>query len=135
MQEDELTASLAFGRECCAVSSMGMQSGLGQTTAPRPTVASVHAALPDADVDPGRQFSLPEAVARLDAAGQRRRQGAYRGRRQRPRRARASSMILSVSDHSPSPSIWWGSNQRASAASSPGTNTTVCASAAKSTKV
>jgi hypothetical protein len=37
----------------------------------------VHAALPDADIDPGRQFSLPEAVARLDAAGQRRRQGAY----------------------------------------------------------
>jgi hypothetical protein len=49
MQEDELTAA------------EWSRADNGATT----TVASVHAALPDADIDPGRQFSLPEAVARL----------------------------------------------------------------------
>ena len=57
------------------------------------------------------------------------------GWRQRHRPARASSMIRRVSDRSPSPPIWSSSNQRASAASSPGTSSAPCASAVKSIRV
>ena len=84
-------------------------------------------------------YIIPETVGTLDPPRQLGLQRPRGGRRQVPRvrldrsqrhrRARASSMIRSVSDHSPSPASWSSANQRASAASSPGTSSALCASA------
>ena len=104
------------------------------------------ARLLEADVDASDQSDLAEPVLELDLAGQRQLQLARLGRAQIPgvamggrqrhaRRSRASPMIRTVSDQSPSPSTSSRVNQRASAASPPGRRSDPAASALKSIRV
>ena len=103
-------------------------------------------AILEPDVDARDQSDRPPAIAQLGLPSQAFLKGARAGRSQIPgvimdrrqrhgRRSRASLMIRTVSDHSPSVSVSATSNQRASAASLPGRSTGLMASAVKSIRV